>query len=310
LAAAWYLGSSVSKDMILPPGMHPVEGYVTFIEKVRFSKEYTYIHLDIKNGNRTETMFYREDLQRFAPALRSLRIGDFVRASIVPKSHGKATSQIIELRRGGYTLLTINQALSLRKDEATTSGMVALFCGAFTVILGFIARILRIRAENPAPDSQTIVEWFAQLPWSIYGGIVLSLIVVSAYFLYRAGNVKIIWLLGPGIVLLGLGVRRIALRQSYIDDNCCVHCGTPLNNRPALVFLYGRSGKSCGYCPRCAPGAPRIEYLIGGTLAFCIGTLLLMAAYPTGIIAILLVLIFDLTILPMIVRWMFRGKTR
>jgi hypothetical protein len=310
LAAAWYIGVSALKDDAQPPGMHPAEGYVTRIEQVHFSKEYTYIHLGIKTGNHTETWFYREELHRFAPALRSLRIGDFVRASTVPESHGKATSQVIELRRSDDALLTLDQARAYRSDEATSSGIAALCCGAFAVILGFIARALRLRAENPLPDSQTIAHWFAHLSWPIYGGGLLSLIAVSAYFLYRAGDVKLMWVLGPGIMLLGMGVRRGALRQGYLDDNCCLHCGTPLSNRPALVFRCGRSGESCGYCPTCAPGAQRTEYLIGGTLAFCVGTLLLMAAYPVGTIATILVLIFDLTVLPAIVRWMFRGKMR
>lgn len=290
--------------------MHPAEGHVTLIEQVHYSKEYTYIHLDIKAGNQTETWFYREDLQRFAPALRSLRIGDFVRASTVPKSHGKATSQVIELRRGDEALLTIDHARAYRSDETATSGISAIFCGALAVMLGFTGRALRLRAENPPPGSQTIAHWFANLSWTIYGGGLLSLIVVSIYFLYRAGIVELMWVLGPGVVLLGLMARRGALRQGYLDDNCCLHCGTPLNNHPSLVFQYGRSGKSCGYCLTCAPAAQRMEYLIGGTVAVCFGTLLLMAAYPAGIIATLLVLIFDLSVLPAIVRWMFRGKMR
>ena len=109
---------------------------------------------------------------------------------------------------------------------------------------------------------------------------------------------------------MGLGARRGALRQSYLDDNCCLHCGTPLNGRPALFFHYGRGGKSCGYCPTCTPAAQRMEYLLGGTVAFCLGTLFLIAAYPAGIVATLLVLLVDLTVLPAIVRWMFRGKMR
>jgi len=136
--------------------MHPAEGYVTHIEQVHFSKDYTYIHLDIKTGNHTETWFYREELHRFAPALRSLRMGDFVRASTVPKSHGNATSQVVELRRGDDALLTIDDARAYRSDEAITSGIAALVCAALAAMLAFIGRILGRRAENPPPGSQTI----------------------------------------------------------------------------------------------------------------------------------------------------------
>ncbi len=310
-AVAWFIGTLNLKDSPLPPGVHPAEGYVTHIEKVHFSKGYTYIHLDIKTGSQTETWAYLEDLQRFAPALKSLRVGDFVKALIVPKNHGKATSQIIELRRGGYTLLTVYQARAYRIDEIATTGVSALICGAFAVTLGFIARVLRIRAENPPFGSQTIAEWFAHLSWTIYGGALLLIFVVSAYFLYSAGSVNIIWVLGSGIVILGLGARRAALQKCYIDDNCCLHCGAPLGNAPALRFIYGRfSGKSYGYCLACAPAAQLKRYLIGGIIAFGFGTVLLMAVNPAGMLATLLALVFDLTLLPMIVRWMFGGEIR
>ena len=47
LTVAWFLGFRAVKDPT-PPNMGLAQGRITFIEPVRFSRDYTYIHLGIK----------------------------------------------------------------------------------------------------------------------------------------------------------------------------------------------------------------------------------------------------------------------
>ena len=151
LAVAWFIGIRAVNDPP-PPNMRPAQGYITFIEPVRFSKDYTYIHLGIKTdtkaGNQMETWYYREELHRFAPALKSLRIGDFIKASTIPAVHGNAMIKVIELRRGEDVILTFENARAYREDEAVTCGVAALVGGPLAAVLGLIYRFLMIRAEK------------------------------------------------------------------------------------------------------------------------------------------------------------------
>ena len=154
LAVAWLMGMSSLKDPP-PPGMQQASGYIASMARVHFTKDYTYIHLGIhsegQSGKLAQTWYYRAELEQFAPGLQSLRVGDFVSASTVSAVHGNATRKVFELRRGDESLLGFDQIRAFREDQALTAGVVALFLGALSAVLGLIYRLLMIRAENTAP---------------------------------------------------------------------------------------------------------------------------------------------------------------
>lgn len=148
LAVGWYLGISAPTDK--PPlGMHHGDGHISNIEHVHPPKDFSYIRLTIKTRDQVATWYYSEDLHDFAPALKTLHVGDFVSASIVPDRYGeKKAERVWELHRGDEVLLSMYQRRAYREDNIATMLPFAIFSAVLAVLLAFIGRALLSRASG------------------------------------------------------------------------------------------------------------------------------------------------------------------
>jgi hypothetical protein len=150
LAVGWYVGSSAPTDK--PPlGMHQDDGHISNIERVHPPKEFSYIRLTIRSRDHVATWYYDEGLHDFAPALKTLHIGDFVSASIVPDRYGdKSRESVWQLRRGNEVLLSMDQRRAYREDNIATMFPFAIFSAVLAILFAFVGRALLFRAGGAA----------------------------------------------------------------------------------------------------------------------------------------------------------------
>ena len=150
LAAGWYIGISAPPDK-LPPNLHYGDGRISDIERVPIPKRNVVIRLTIKTPGHDATWYYDEDIHNFAPALKTLRVGNFVSASIAPDRYGHENSEAVwELRRGEEVLLSINQKIAYREDNVETMLPFAIISAVLAILLAFIGRALLYRARESA----------------------------------------------------------------------------------------------------------------------------------------------------------------